>query len=154
MSELDPPRLICPHTDRLRPGTERVLRGLGAEFREVGGSDSDYWTLLEELWRAGRPFIVVEHDVEPTPQQLRELAECEQPLCAYRYQYGAGEPVWALGCTRFGPRILRRRLNWRFRWSVLAHDEKPRWQDASAYLLGQLPPAHLHEGLVQHHGGR
>jgi hypothetical protein len=146
-------RLVCPYTE-LHPATERALRPLGAEFVDVGDSEYAYWRLLKRLWAEREPFTLVEHDVEPTATQLRWLWDCPEPVCSYEYLYRGQSPVSALGCTKFGAGALERPMTWSYRWSVIAHEGDVRWQDACAYLLQQLPPAHLHSGLVTHHGAK
>jgi len=144
-------KIVCPYAE-VHPATSRALRRASAEFHDVSGDDYAYWRLLRDLWAAGEAFIVVEHDIEPSAVQLRELAACPRPLCTFEYLYRGSAAVSALGCTKFGQQLLRRQLQWTFQLGALDFAGHPKWRDAQAYLLSQLPPAHVHEGLVRHHG--
>lgn len=67
--------------------------------------DFSYDLLFRKLWEAGRPFILVEHDILPWPGALVELWNCPQPWCGFQY-YVFGELRSYLGCTKFNPGVL------------------------------------------------
>jgi hypothetical protein len=76
-------RLVVPYTN-LRPETYRATRSWpNVTYRYVGDSDTAYAEWLSELWAEGEGFIVCEHDVEPAPGALQELADCEHGYCAF-----------------------------------------------------------------------
>lgn len=101
-------RIICPYTGEPHPDTRAVLdawRG-PVELVDVSGDDYAYARLLEELWAAGETFLLVEHDIVPTPQTLAELALCDHPYCAAPYPWTTHLGP-ALGCTRFSSLFVR-----------------------------------------------
>ena len=75
-----------------------------AELVNVTGDDYAYWDLFLRLWREGKPFIIVEHDIVIRPDTVSDLANCGAPWCAYTYHEEIGEPVTGMGCTKFEPR--------------------------------------------------
>jgi len=64
-----------------------------------------YDLLFRELWAAGTPFILVEHDVLPWPGALVELWACPEPWCGFPYHV-FGELRSYLSCTKFDPTRL------------------------------------------------
>lgn len=80
-------------------------QGVAAEYRELQGKDSGYPDLFKELWSAGEPFILVEHDILPYPGALNRLQDCEHPFCGVGYQVRDRIESW-LGCTKFEPARL------------------------------------------------
>lgn len=66
----------------------------------------DYWRILRDCWSFGRSFIVCEHDMLPTPEQIRSLAECSRPWCGFVY-FDNGGYRQGLGLTKFDARLMR-----------------------------------------------
>src|SRR4051812_10794069 len=75
-------RYIVPYTN-LNPATELAMGEYPTEFIEVDGGES-YFRLLSRLWKDGKTFAVVEHDIVPWPGALHELDKCEQELCGFQ----------------------------------------------------------------------
>lgn len=100
-------RVICPFVDDIEPDTVRALEreGYNWEAVEVSGSATAYTELFEQLWAAQQSFIVVEHDIVPFPGALRELVQCTEAWCAYRYLLAGGLHA-GLGCTKFESRLM------------------------------------------------
>jgi hypothetical protein len=124
------------------------------EHHYVGDSDFDYWYLIVRLWEEGQPFILVEHDIRPATEQIDELAECPESLCAFEYPY-KGSQLWSLGCTKFGQKCLDFKIQCETRSSVLNYGPPaPFWGDVCSCLLSQIQnsgiKAHVHEGTVEH----
>jgi len=46
-----------------------------------------YGKLVADLWRQGRGFILVEHDIVPWPGALKAMWECSRDWCGYPYLY-------------------------------------------------------------------
>lgn len=92
--------IVVPYTELYPPTRESVP---DARFVEVDDDDG-YRLLLAELWRAGEPFTLVEHDVVPTRDQLAALEECSRPWCHYGYYPGHWIPVF--GCVRFSRELI------------------------------------------------
>jgi hypothetical protein len=74
-----------------------------AEIVNVAHDDHAYWELIVRLWRDGKPFIIVEHDIVIRPDTVSELEQCPQPWCAFPYHEEIGDPVTGLGCTKITP---------------------------------------------------
>jgi len=143
-------RIVCPYT-RLHPATEAVLRPLGAEFYDVSADDGSYWDALKGIWPQGGRILLVEHDIEPTLEQIAEVAGCPEPVCAIAYPYPGVPRLVDAGFLKVD--IDRCPVGWNEPWSVLPEGARWHWRDVSCYLRGRLPPIHVHEGLVRHHRG-
>lgn len=95
-----PLRLVVPYTD-LRPETYRATKDWpGVEYVYVGGDDYEYGRLLRELWRDGQSFLLCEHDMNPTREQLLSMLDCEHGYCSSPYAWTTTVGP-ALGFTRF-----------------------------------------------------
>lgn len=89
MLKVVPYTLLCRETIRALPD---------GVFYPVEGRD-DYRRLLRGFWRVGSDFVLVEHDVAPTREQLAELEACDRPWC--HFGYGPGDWTPTFGCVRF-----------------------------------------------------
>jgi hypothetical protein len=78
-------------------------------------SDTDYPDWLNQMFQKGEPFIIVEHDVHPTPAQLKELTDCPEQWCAYGYdtQDNFSHPTASVyfGCIKFGAELIAKTKN-------------------------------------------
>jgi hypothetical protein len=69
--------------------------------------------LLLQLWAAGEPFLLIEHDIEIHERVVRSLRYCPRPWCAFPYSgpgfHSNGDPMLreSLGCTRFSAKLMR-----------------------------------------------
>lgn len=100
-------RVVVPFTD-LRPETYRAARDWvdGCEF--VGMEDDyAYGRLLRKLWREGEDFLLVEHDMNWTREQIARMDECEHGYCANPYPWTTTVGP-ALGFTRFSEDFIAR----------------------------------------------
>jgi hypothetical protein len=116
-----------------------------AEIVSVAGNPYAYWSVFTSLWREGRPFIIVEHDIVVTAQVLDDLASCGGKWCAFTYHEEIGEPVSGLGCTKFVPTIpLYLEAGW----------GDPIWQNVDTTVAGLLQAAgwrvHEHGPWLRH----
>lgn len=106
--------------------------------------ETDYDALIRRLWAAGRPFILVEHDVLPWPGAVQALWTCDRPWCAFEY-FMLGELRVALGCTKFDPSRLG---------PVPLPPEPVGWRTMDWHITDTLTTrresAHLHEPAVGH----
>ncbi len=93
-------QVIVPYTQLHTETIAAVPEALFVELTE----DDSYRHLLRDLWQAGDPFILVEHDVAPRPDQLAALNACDRAWC--HYGYVAGDWVPKFGCTRFGRELI------------------------------------------------
>jgi hypothetical protein len=148
---------------KLRPEVRAVGEQVGAEFADVGASDTAYSELVAKLWAAGESFLLLEHDVLPTPELLDEMWACESAWCAgfaWRYsgpvypgetkpQYPIRQRETALFLSKFAADLLRRTPNViggvRVRWPMLDLALLPtlRQSGAEPHLHG--PVTHLHQ---------
>lgn len=77
------------------------LSELGVEHVEIIlDTDTDYFWLLQNLWRQQDDFTIVEHDITPSLDALAALDECPQNICLNSYEYFVGRYA-GLGCARF-----------------------------------------------------
>lgn len=74
-----------------------------ADLVSVAASPYAYWALFVRLWREGRPFVIVEHDIVIGWETIRNLEDCDSPWCAATYHEAPGKPVSGLGCTKLVP---------------------------------------------------
>lgn len=77
----------------------RALRMEGVEHEElINGDDLDYGRHFTELWNRGKPFVICEDDIIPSPGTVSALLECPQPWCSHRHPTCPGNPL----CGGFG----------------------------------------------------
>lgn len=94
-------RIICPYTpNRLAKRTRDALPAT-TEFVKMTDFDS-YQLLFLSLWKAGESFIIVEHDVVPSPGSLDRLARCKHQWCGCPYGPGG----ISLGCTKIADTLI------------------------------------------------
>lgn len=67
-----------------------------------------YGSLLEQLWRDGRSFCVLEQDVVPTGAMLFRLAACRGDWCSHCYDDPAYPRTPMLGLVRFSAALIER----------------------------------------------
>ena len=93
--------VVVPYTRRPAWGW-RESRGVPwpVHYVDVSGGEDAYWRLLASLWSRGGDFLVVEHDVVPTVEALRDLVDCPKRWCAQPYPY-VGGVQHGLACTKF-----------------------------------------------------
>lgn len=60
--------------------------GVDHETRICDGAFG-YGKLIADLWRQGRGFILVEHDIVPWPGALDAMWKCPEYWCGYPYPY-------------------------------------------------------------------
>lgn len=148
-------KVVCCYT-RLHPETEEIMWKVGADMRWCGDDAYHYWRVIRELWAEGKPLILVEHDLVPTPEQLQELADCPEPVCTVRYAYCqdhlAPQTTTGLGVIKLGRRGgSLPPVDFKYRWSVLPEGDQWHWNDVVTYLFGQIGDRHLHDLEVTHH---
>lgn len=97
--------LVVPYTSYSRRQA-RLLAPLHPQYARMDNKHS-YSRLLGDLWRGGETFILVEHDIYPTPAAVSELTSCSQPYCAFPY-WCRGSLEMCLGCTKFGEDLIAR----------------------------------------------
>lgn len=73
-------------------------------------SITDYPDWLDKMWHKGEPFIIVEHDVYPTEEQLQELTKCPRQWCAYGYDdldnFANPRTSVYFGCVKFNEELI------------------------------------------------
>lgn len=76
--------MLCPATAALA-----VNSGWPHAFCELDREDEGgYGRLVRRLWQSQDDTIICEQDVEPTPQQINELATCSHDWCGFNYDDG------------------------------------------------------------------
>lgn len=154
-------RVICPYVVAGEPGVERGLHPLceqalaefapDAEMIYLGTRPDAYHDLLGELWAAGQPFLLVEHDVEIHGSVVSELEACPEPWCAFAYGIGypPGPIDSSLGCTRFSTEIIEAVPD------LISMLPVRDWRRQDCEIAPRLKTAgfepHVHEPQVLHH---
>ena len=86
--------ILHPYTPEARPKdqieTQEFLAKWRKDYSQYPVIDREvhtfeYELLINELWRKREDFIIVEHDIVPTQEQLLEIINCPEPLCAAWY---------------------------------------------------------------------
>ena len=140
--------MVVPYIEcMLRPQTRDIGTRFGAEFANVGSSDTAYHSLLTQLWSVGEGFGLLEHDLAPSDALLSELLACPHEWCAAPYLYapqGKRILIWGgLGCTKFRESLLRREPD------AMARIERCHWEVLDLNLAdllmkrGYEPHSHL-----------
>jgi hypothetical protein len=155
-------RVICPFVRGDEPGVRRGLHPLteqslakyapDAEMHYVGTRHDAYRELLEEVWRDGESFLVVEHDIELSEGLVEGFAACSEPWCAAKYVVGSdpnGFIETSLGCTRFSAELLAAVPN------AISGLPVRDWRRIDCELSPRLRGAgyapHVHSPPVRHH---
>ena len=102
-------RLIVPYVSGgLRDGVYNAASqsGYAVELHDVSGSDSNYWRLLDTLWRKCETFVLIEQDILVKRETVAGFDECRNVYCSAHYPYVGGMST-GLGCTRFRQELLR-----------------------------------------------
>jgi hypothetical protein len=110
----------------------------------------DYAEGLNNYWTPRGGVLIVEHDIAPTVDQVRELEQCPELFCAMDYA-GPGWLSWAtvLDTTCIGLAKLSNRL----------HEGNSRqpfvprvpWRDVGGTLEQCFGRPHIHPGPVAHY---
>lgn len=91
--------------------TYRTVTGSGLYYRLVRIDPDDlgqYGRLLRDIWCWPLDLIICEHDVEPTPAQLREIAGCGHDWCGYNYDDHLYPDTPMHGLVRYSRRLMAR----------------------------------------------
>ena len=122
---------------------------------DVSGSQYDYWDLLVRLLDRQEPFLIVEQDMRPTPEQVEEVWLCDQAACAISYDVYRGDVVrvygdyGALGFTLFRSKILMTQV-----MRQLVELGPITWSRLDGHVYRALRVAghryHVHPGSVRH----
>jgi hypothetical protein len=136
--------VVMPFVGTLHPVVVAAVPG--ARLVRMEGP-YDYWEHLSRLWKAGRGFVVVEHDMVLHPGAAEGLAICPGDWCAHPYPL-LGSLQVGLGCTKFSAALTARRPR-------LIDDLVERfWADLdyqiNVALVGAGEEVCLHRPAVQH----
>jgi hypothetical protein len=152
-------RILHPYVPGVRPADQQpcweALARLHAE--EVGQvldfpcqDDYAYAAGLERWWFDGETIVIVEHDIAPTPDQVRELVKCPELFCSMDYA-GPGWPSWA--ASTIAACVGLAKLDGKLRKMTDRRPVVPRvhWHDVGGTLWDVFGPAHIHTGPVAHY---
>lgn len=122
---------------------------------DLSGSQYDYFDLMLRLFKERRPFLIIEEDMAPTPEQIDTITKCPEPICAISYESFQGDVVevfgdfGALGFICFkGDDVLSDLAN------ALTDLGPVTWSRVDGHVyhseiaMGYRP--HIHEGSVEH----
>jgi hypothetical protein len=109
----------------------RALLAEGVEHEEhVCEGPRGYGRMVAEAWGDGG-FVLVEHDVVPWVGAIRQLEDCAQDWCGFRYAKG-GSTVRALGLVKFSDRLTRAHPGLSEHWPSV------HWQALETSVLGAV----------------
>jgi hypothetical protein len=93
----------------LHPATYATVTAarLPAQFWALDRSDEGaYGRLIRRLWAKGDTFIICEHDVVPSAEQLHTIAACGHDWCSYGYDSDLYPDGPYFGLCKFSARVL------------------------------------------------
>lgn len=154
-------RVVVPYASMgVAPIIDLVLRGncrVAPEYFRCA-DELDYWGYLLDWWTAGG-FVVVEHDVLPSPGALEKMWECPEVWCVTPYLVAGTWLDRGLGCTKFSDALVEKES------TLMMEIENRSWLTLDGQIADKLiergyrphlhqPPAlHLHAAQV-FSGGR
>lgn len=150
-------KVIAPFTSAAHPLAVRSLPAW-VERVDVSREVGSYWQLLDRLWREGETFLVVEHDIEITPEVVEDAKACAERWCVWPYVGPGGKPTdvleASLGCTRFSAQLLAEHPE-ALSYEIAERDGIVPWRRLDVRVSDQLSRYHLaphvHERHVLHH---
>jgi hypothetical protein len=142
------PNIVVPFVlGRLRVETQTAVPN--ARFVDVGRGSHSYWHLMVELWSASSSFLLIEHDIVPTPGQIASLWGCPSEWCASPY-WMDGIETTALGFVKFDQSLIERSPD--LITSIL--DRHRDWLSLDSMVIGELhrrgASEHVHLPAVRH----
>lgn len=63
----------------------------------------DYGRMFAELWNEGQKFVVVEHDIVPSPGAVEALLDCPEKHCTHQYPLNQGQLAISFGIGKYDP---------------------------------------------------
>lgn len=135
--------------------------GLGVDWEVLDATDPfAYGRLFRQLWADGRTFVICEHDVAPTFDQLYAILTCGHPWCSFAYDDGLYPDGPTFGLVRFDAAVMR---EWPHAANVATiigkrRDEQCEWWRVDSMVARDLmirrvpwfehrpPVRHLHPG--------
>lgn len=171
---------VFPYTDKglLRPKANetvevlKLLRSNGARVVTYQCTEEkSYEEMFRKVWDAPIDYVIIEHDMVPTVDQITDIVLCPFPTCTFDYQlndWGAlacrdvdVEPLEAYGhkahvfCKLAGLGFTK--LGWQQRARISLRDLEEsnyEWRDLDSRLSRLINKHngtfHVHDGLVHH----
>jgi hypothetical protein len=127
------------------------------QLKDVSGSDDAYFDLLQAWWASSEEdLIILEHDIEPTPEFVQEILDCHRLWCAAMYTF-EDRYLYGLGLTKFNRRVRAAVPDLFEQIALLSdgHHPSKHWCRLDAHMQNTLSmqsgeAAHLHEGAIVH----
>lgn len=95
--------LCCYST--LQPETEAAL-SYATHRVDTSGDPCAYWRTLSSYWGMGQDIMLIEHDIVPPSDAVKQFRNCPEPWCVFPYPVDADAMLChSLGCTRFRTQI-------------------------------------------------
>jgi hypothetical protein len=156
--------VVVPYVHgHLDPGIVPALKAAHYPYRleDIDPADEGaYGRLVRRLWRVQQSFIICEHDVVPTVDQLRRLAVCEGGWCSFSYDDGLYPDGPMFGLVKFSRRTMRDHPHAADVALVIGkrRDQEAEWWRVDALMARDLMIRgvewHQHEPAVHHaHSG-
>lgn len=141
-------RVLVPWTD-LDPDTAAFAATVGAELMYVGWCDEAYWGILRDAFARGETFVVVEHDVVPSPAQMVEVTSCSGEWCSVPVRVHSTVTALGLAFVKFDARLIAAHRD-----AIASIPEGSRsWTGLDGQVRAALAGArfHAHRGEAIHH---
>lgn len=144
-------KIVCPYYPKVLPETKEALTNFSVEYVKLDNSFG-YYKLMDKLWRERKDFILVEHDVISTPEQVEQLINCKKhDWCGYGYSENTTEV--SFGLCKFTKRHIQQipdlwdkmlLHNWR---DVCAHHGK--LYNEAGYTPSQHKPYVINDNSIR-----
>jgi hypothetical protein len=150
--------VLHPYAPGVRPADQQPCWEALADLRFTHGYDVldypcvgpfGYRDALASVWYWKADVVIVEHDIVPSPLELKALEVCPLEFCAFDYQCH-GKGTWSEIPEGLGLGLSK--LSLKARRSVLPTPQVPKvpWADLAGNMRDRLPPVHLHPQLADH----
>jgi hypothetical protein len=151
--------ILHPYVPGLRPVDQapcwEALSVLRQEWDDVVYDipcvgEYDYAEGLDRYWKPYAGVLIVEHDIAPTIEQVRELEGCPGLFCAMDYA-GPSWPSWA--AVPYATCIGLAKLSNSLHEGSTRRPFVPRvhWHDVAGALEQVIGRPHIHPGPVAHY---
>ena len=152
--------IAVPFTE-LRAETVAALHDEQVRYAPMLFDDS-YYQLLRDLWKDGKAFITIEHDIVVNETTIDELKVCDQDWCAMPFPYRDDPKAFSLACTRFSAALIRRHPDLMDEVAQMYDDRHPpmHWCRMDAWIYGALTARgekrhdHVHAQALGHVGNQ
>jgi len=108
-----------------------------------------YWKALEMAWDIPDVLVVLEQDIVPTWEQVREVVDCAEGYCAFDFELAHGVP-WSEVPGGHGFGLAK--FDYGYRHLIKERPRVPHvaWPDTVPVLHERLGEVHVHRPCIKH----